>query len=177
MLNYPLLFSGETDSVKIWDLRTDDPVVNIPMDILGFNYRNKGGIFKMLLNDPNKLLIGSYGLTGIVEYDLRNLENNYYPVHDYQILSLCKGQGVLNNLVVTSGATRTFNYELNVYKTQELTKSVKFIPGHKGVINTIDIGDSSIASGGKDGSVRVLTFDKSKETLRTTGKIINISSS
>ena len=173
LLNPPLLYSGETDNIKIWDLRNEGPVVNIPLQVLPFNFENRSGIFKMILND-NKLIIGSNGLMGIVEYDLRTLIPVYYPVHDYQILTVCQGKNVLNNLIATSGSTKAFNYEINVYQAQKLDSSVKFVPGHKGVINSIDIGHDCIASGAKDGSAIVLKFNKTKEVLRNQSKTIKI---
>ena len=176
LLNPPLLLTGETDNIKIWDLRASDPVIQIPEQIIPFSYDNKSGIFKMLLNGPYQLLVGSNGLMGLVEIDLRNFNPAYYPVHDYQILTLCHGKGLLNNLVVTSGSTKTFSYEISVHLVQNLEKSIKFTPGHKGVINAIEVGDDCIASSGKDGSLRVLKFDKNKERLKTQSKFININS-
>jgi WD40 repeat protein len=127
-----------------------------------------------MLTDPFKLLAASNGLKGLVEYDLRTLAGNYFPVHDYQIMTACQGKGVLSNLVITSGSTKTFKYEISVYKTGSLNEFKKLVPGHKGVINCVDIGEDSIVSGAKDGSVRVLNFSKSKERLRKESKTISI---
>ena len=169
------MLSGETDNIKMWDLRTEGPVVRIPMQGFPFAYENKSGIFKMIMNEPNQLLVGSNGLLGPVEIDLRMVNaHKYYPVHNYQILTMCQGKDVLRNLVVTSGTTKTFSYEISVHCVDNLNKSIKYIPGHKGIISAIDIGNDCIASGGKDGTVRVLRFDQSKEKLRSQSKSITM---
>lgn len=155
-------------------MRTEGPVLRVPNQSLPLSYPNRSGIFKIFLNEPHQLLVASNGLMGLVEYDLRTLQDSYYPVHDYQILASCQGKGVLSNLIITSGSTKSFRYEISVHKVDKLSESVKYTPGHKGVINSIDIGSDSIASGGKDGSVRVLSFAKSKEILRKQSKSISI---
>ena len=128
----------------------------------------------MIVNEPYQLLVGSNGLNGIVEIDLRMLSPSYYPVHDYQILTMSQGKETLKNLIVTTGSTKTFSYEVSIHHVENLKKSVKFVPGHKGVINSIDIGENCIATGGKDGSVRVLNFEKSKEKLKIQSKVITM---
>lgn len=155
-------------------MRTDAPVIQIFDKSLNFPYENRSGIFKLILNEPHQLLVGSNGLMGLVEYDLRTLKSFYYPVHDYQILTLCQGLDTLKNLVITSGTTKSFKYEISVHQTNDLNKSIKLTPGHKGVINCIDIGNNCIASGGKDGSARVLLFNKSRDLLKKEPKTINI---
>lgn len=174
LINPPYLFSGETESIKLWDMRVNAPVIQIFEKNLNFPYENRSGIFKLILNEPHQLLVGSNGLMGLVEFDLRSVKSNYYPVHDYQILTLCQGTNTLKNLVITSGSTKTFRYEISVHQANNLSKNIKLTPGHRGVINSIDVGDNCIASGGKDGSARVILFNKSKEVLKRESKTLNI---
>lgn len=174
MLSDQYLYSGETDSIKIWDLRAQNPVITAPIQALPFNFDNQSGIFKIIPKNQNELFLGSSGLTGLVHYDLRNLKSKLYQVHDCPIQTISQGKNTLKNLIVTSGTTKSFTYELSVHKTENPELRIKHIPGHKGVINALDIGEDCIASGGKDGSVRVLKFNNNKTALKSLSKTLTI---
>jgi len=176
-MKHPLLFAGENNKVKVWDLRVDTQVGTAPIPtrlLKSMNItadRNPRGVFKTILcEDNNTLAVGAAGLCGLLAFDMRKMKQALYlSVHDYPILDLDTGRDVLSHLAATTGTTTYYQYEIAVFDLNNpQEKNIKLIPGHKAVVTSLEIGDDFIVTGAKDGGLRAMAFKMNRQRLKRT---------
>jgi len=98
---------------------------------------------------------------------------HYYPMSDFE---LCSQQ--LSGFAVTCGTTFHMRYDVRVIDLnkppQSHDKEYEIFPGHKAVITTIRSDGEYLATGAKNGELKVLNFDVYKQQLALAPNCITI---
>ena len=192
MLSRNLLFTGEAEKVRMWDLRAKDPQDSLPVpppqqqassdpaqpkhNTYRFSEKHSVGVFRMKhLEDLHWLLAGCMGLCGLAGFDLRNKKNQLYiKAHDYPILGMDARSMTMNDIAVTSGTTTNYRYEVATYSISGGSLITKYAPSHKAVITSLKMGEEMIVSGAKDGSLVALTFGTYADKVRRSSSSLKI---
>lgn len=119
------------------------------------------------------------GAHGLFTFDLRmGRQLGYYDFHYYPMLDfdLCTQQ--LTGMAVSCGTTLNMRYDVRVVdmnrSPQEHSRDYDIYPGHKAVITHIRTDGEYLATGAKNGEIKVMQFDVYKHQLAMGPKQITI---
>lgn len=187
LLERNLLFTGEAEKVRMWDLRAreaqevfevaEGQVQPQPKhNTYKISEKNSRGVFRMKhLEELHWMVVGCMGLCGLTGFDLRNKKNQMYvKAHDYPILGMDARTIMMHDIAATSGTMTNYRYEVAMYSISSGTLINKFAPSHQAVITSLRMGDEMVVSGAKDGSLVALTFSQYAFNLRQSSKSVRV---
>jgi len=187
LLERNLLFTGEAEKVRMWDLRAREvqEVFEVPEgqsppqpkhNTYKINEKNSRGVFRMKhLDELHWMVVGCMGLCGLAGFDLRNKRNQMYiKAHDYPILGMDARTTTMHDIAATSGTMTNYRYEVAMYSISSGTLINKFAPSHQAVITALRMGEETVVSGAKDGSLVALTFGQYASSLRRSSKMVRV---